>query len=124
MIPEEVRVLLEEAPEFACRYLELVEAADDDPGPAAAFGELAEFVAGLVTKAGASPAVAARCMAGVERVARESDDADELVGYAFLDSLCEDDLERISHLAGPSTRMVASRLGIAMRGARGKEASG
>lgn len=110
MSTPEVTALLEAAPEFVDRYLDLVEAADGDPGSAAAFTELADFVASLLSKPQPSWTVLARCLTGVEQVARESDDADELVVWSFLDSLCPEDLKCISPWLGPCTRELAADL--------------
>jgi hypothetical protein len=49
MIDDEVTLLLDQAPEFTDRYLGLVEEADGDPGAAATFVELADYVAGLAS---------------------------------------------------------------------------
>lgn len=107
MLAPEVVALLEAVPEFAERLLDLVEAADGDPGPAAAFTELADFVAALLSAPRPSYGVLARCLAGVEKVARESEDADELVVWSFLDCLSPDDLKSVSPWLGPRTRAVA-----------------
>jgi hypothetical protein len=95
--------LLEAAPEFVDRYLDLVEAADGDPGAAAAFTELADYVASLADQAERHRPVLLRCLAGVESVATLSDEARELVAWAFLDSLSPDDRRRLAPWFGPST---------------------
>lgn len=110
MVAPEVWTLLSEVPEFLDHLLELVEAVDGDPGAPAAFAELADFVASLVSRPSPPLGVLARCLAGVEKVARESDDAEGLVGWAFLDSLSPDDLHRISPWLGPRTLELAGEL--------------
>jgi len=120
MLARDVSVLLEAVPEFVDRFLDLVEAADGDPGGESAFSELADFVADLLAKTQTESAVEAqrlhavlgRCLAGLERVAEESADAEELVGWAFLDSLCPADAERLSVRFGPRTFVMAESLGV------------
>ncbi|MGA2307880.1 MAG: hypothetical protein ABSH29_27380 [Acidimicrobiales bacterium] len=110
MIAPEVATLLETVPEFVDRFLDLTEAADGDPGGPAAFTELADFVATLLSRRSPSHGVLSRCLACVERVARESDDADELVCWSFLDSLCPEDLRRVAPWLGPRTLALAEEL--------------
>jgi hypothetical protein len=107
MLNADVEAVLEEVPEFVDRYLELVEAVDGDPGPAATFSELADFVAMLIAQSEIPTEVLGRCVFALERVARESDEAEEVVGGAFLDSLCPEDLEQLSPLLGPCTLALA-----------------
>ncbi len=66
--------MLEAAPGFVDRYLDLVEATDGDPGMAATFTELADYVAGLAAEIERRRPVLARCLEGVESVAASSDD--------------------------------------------------
>src|ERR1700726_4619495 len=74
----EVDILLAAVPEFRGRYLELVEAADDDPGATDAFSELADFVAELAKGLEELRPVLTRCLNAVEKVACGSDEAEEL----------------------------------------------
>ena len=83
----DVGLVLEAAPEFGDRYLELVEAADGDPGAAAAFVELAEFVAALVAHIERYRPVLERCLTGVERVAESSEDAEERSSSFNVDAI-------------------------------------
>ena len=106
MMDAEIAVVLEAAPGFVDRYLDLAEAADGDPGVAATFTELADYVGGLVTEIERCTPVLARCLAGVESVATSSDDAAELVAWAFLDSLSPDDRRRLVGWLGPRTRAL------------------
>ena len=102
--------MLEAVPEFVERFTHLVEAADGDPGAPAAFCELADFVASLLSSHGPSDTVLIRCLAAVEQVARESDDAEDLVGWSFLDSLCPEDLRRVTPWLGPLTLALVDEL--------------
>jgi len=106
MTDPQVVVVLESAPEFVDRYLDLAEAADGDPGAAATLTELADYVAGLVTEIENLTPLLARCLEGVESVAASSDDAAELVAWAFLDSLSPDDRRRLMERFGPRTRAL------------------
>lgn len=99
-------IVLEAVPEFVGRYLELVELADDDPGAAEAFCELAEFVAELASGVERYRPVLTRCLAAVEQVACGSDDAEELVGWSFLDYLSLDARRMLLPWLGPSTLAV------------------
>lgn len=106
----EVEMVLRAVPEFVPQVLRLVASADGDPGGPAAFGELADYVAGLVSEIERSRPVLARAMAGVELVAASSEEAEELVGWAFLDSLSPDDLRRLDPWMGPATRRLLDAL--------------
>ena len=102
----EVDTLLAEVPEFRGRYLELVAVADDDPGATEAFAELAEFVAELAAGLEQFRPLLTRCLAAVEQVASTSDEAEELVGWSFLDYLSLDTRRTLLPWLGPSTRAV------------------
>lgn len=110
MIDPEVRTILQAVPEFADRFMELVEQVDGDPGGVAAFEALADFAAGLALEVDRFSPVLERAMAGVEEVAGSSADAEELVGWAFLDSLSPDDLRRLGPWTGPATRRLLDSL--------------
>jgi hypothetical protein len=102
--------ILEAAPEFVDRYLALVEAADGDPGAAAAFTELADFVADLVAGIERHRPALTRCLAGVESVAATSAEAQELVAWAFLDSLTPEDRRVLAPWLGPRTRSLLEEI--------------
>ena len=102
----EISTLLEAVPEFHGRYLELVELADDDPGPAEAFSELAVFVAELAMGIEQFRPLLTRCLAAVEQVAATCDDAEELVGWSFLDYLSTDARRIVLPWLGPNTLAV------------------
>jgi hypothetical protein len=106
MLDAEVAVVLDATPGFVDRYLDLTEAADGDPGMAATFTELADYVAGLVAGIEGDTATLARCLEAVESVAVSSEDAAELVAWAFLDSLSPEDRRRLEAWLGPRTRAL------------------
>jgi hypothetical protein len=110
MTEPEVEVLLEQVPEFALRYLALVEAADGDPGAAVAFEELADFTATILRLLDRAEPLFQRIMEGIEQVAASSDDAGELVGGAFLESLSPDDVRAAEQAMGPATRAILDEL--------------
>ena len=109
---EDVVAVLEAVPEFLPRYLALAEAADGDPGTAVAFEELADFAAELALSLERHRPVLARVMAGVEAVAQRSPEADEVIGWAFLDCLSPDDLRRLEPWLGPATRAVLEAMEV------------
>src|ERR1700722_3718976 len=106
MIPGEVHHVLQGAPSFVDRYLELVDAADGDPGAAAVFAELADFVAELMEELERVVPTLELCLAGVEKVAAGSPDAEELVLWSFFDNLSPDDVRRLQPWLGPRTRSL------------------
>jgi hypothetical protein len=106
MMDQEVAVVLEAVPEFVDRYLDLVEAADGEPGLAATFTELADYVAGLAGEIERRQPVLRRCLEGVESVAAGSEDGAEVVAWAFLDSLSPDDRRLLAGRLGPRTRAL------------------
>ena len=108
----EVATILRHVPEFADRYLALVEEADGDPGAVATFGELADFTAEVVRLVEDLRPLLLRVLAGVEEVAAESPDAEELVGWAFLDSLSPAEQELLRPWLGPATADTLVQLEI------------
>ena len=110
MIQPEVRLLLRQVPELAERYLALVEDVDGDPGAAAAFEELGGLVAELAQELGRVEPLLVRALAAVEEVAAGSEDAEELVGGSFLDSLSPDDVRLLAPWLGPATKTVVENL--------------
>jgi hypothetical protein len=103
---DEVKTVLEAVPEFRGRYLELVELADDDPGATEAFCELADFVAELATGLEQFGPLLKKCLVAVEQVASSSGDAEELVGWSFLDCLSIDTRRILLPWLGRSTLAV------------------
>jgi hypothetical protein len=110
VIDPEIATVLEAAPEFTDRYLAVAEAADGDPGAAAAFTELADFVGDLVAGIERDDRLLEQCLAGVESVAATGAEAEELVAWAFLDSLSPDDRRVLMARFGPRTRALALEL--------------
>jgi hypothetical protein len=106
----EVATVLEAAPGFVDRYLELAQAADGDPGVAAMFTELADYVAGLAAEIEHFTPILARCLEGVESVAASSEEAAEMVAWAFLDSLSPDDRWRLKGWFGPRTSVLMAEV--------------
>ncbi len=99
--------LLSLVPELHAAYLELVALADDDPGPAAVFAELAALVAGWLATVGEAQPALDRAFRALEAVAEDaSEEALELVGYAFFDNLSPDHQRAAQRWIGPSTRSV------------------
>jgi hypothetical protein len=105
-----VTILLSGVPEFGPAYLALLKAFDDDPGGPAVFTELADFVSERLVAIEAERPVLERALAAVESVATAGGDADELVGYAFLDSLSPEDRRLIAPWLGPTTRSLLDEL--------------
>jgi len=110
MIDPQVGVVLEAAPGFVDRYLELAESVDGDPGVAATLTELADYVAGLAAEIQRFTPVLARALQGVESVATSSDDSAELVAWAFLDSLSPDDRRSLVGWLGPRTHALLAEI--------------
>ena len=106
MIDDEVVLLLDQAPEFTERYLELVETADGDPGAAATFVELADYVAGLALAIEQFRPTLVRCLGALEAVAETSEDAEDLIVWSFFDNLSPDDFRRLELWIGPRTRSL------------------
>ncbi|HEY5252127.1 MAG TPA: hypothetical protein VIJ09_10710 [Acidimicrobiales bacterium] len=106
MIDDEVVLVLDHAPEFTDRYLELVEAADGDPGAPATFVELADYVAGLATALEQFRPALVHCLDAIEKVAQSSENAEELVVWSFFENLSPDDLRRLDLWLGPHTRSL------------------
>ena len=105
-----VESVLATVPEFAGRYVELVHQVDAEPGAAAVFSELADFVADLAYDPDGRLPLLGRCLAAVEAVAMASPDAVALVGWAFLDSLSPDEATALRPQLGPRTRELLDRL--------------
>jgi hypothetical protein len=102
----EVASLLQTLPEFTPRYLELVHGADGDPGANEAFSELADFVTELVAGLEQFRPLLVRCLSAIEGVAEVSDDAEELVGWCFLDYLSLDTRRVVLPWMGPNTLSI------------------
>jgi hypothetical protein len=103
---EEVRYVLASVPEFLSRYLELVSDDDDDPGANQAFIELAEYVSELAKGIESVRPLLTRCLDAVEKVAESSEDAEELVGWSFLDYLSVEARRVVLPWLGPQTLLI------------------
>jgi hypothetical protein len=110
MIDPDIVTVLRAVPEFAERYLDLVEAADGDPGAPVAFTELADFAAGLASEMAGRAPVLERCLRAVEEIAGSSPEAQEHIGWAFLDSLSPDEVRALLPWMGPRTRALLDEL--------------
>ncbi len=97
-------------PELADRYLALAEAADGHPGAAAVFDELADHVAVLAGPGAVAAPDLDRCLAAVEHVAATSPDAEELVGWTFLDGLPPATRQWLRPRLGPATAALLAEL--------------
>jgi hypothetical protein len=106
VIDDDVALVLAGTPEFVDRYLELVEATDDDPGAAVTFAELADYVAELGKRVEKFRPALVGCLAAVEKVAETSEDAEELIVWSFFDNLSPDDIRRLDPWLGPRTRSL------------------
>jgi hypothetical protein len=102
----EVTTLLRTCPEFTPRYLELVHGADGDPGANEAFSELADFVTELASGLEQFRPLLVRCLSAIEGVAEASDDAEELIGWCFLDYLSLDTRRVVLPWMGPNTLSI------------------
>jgi hypothetical protein len=109
-IDPDVVTVLRAVPEFAQRYLGLAEAADGDPGAPAAFTELADFAAGLAARMTVHVPLLERCLRAVEEIAATSPEAQEHIGWAFLDSLSPEEIRALLPWLGPHTRTLLDQL--------------
>ena len=107
---EEVEALLSAVPEFAERYLQLVQDADGNPGANEAFSELADYVAELASGLEQFRPLLVKCLSAVEHVAAVSEDAEELVGWCFLDYLSIDTRRAVLPWLGPSTLSILEEI--------------
>jgi hypothetical protein len=98
-------------PEFVPRYLAAVDAAGDELGEPTLLMELADFVSELLAAAGSCVEVMDRALGVVEDAlaSRYGDDPDfdDMVAFAFFDSLSPDQRHRLGRWLGPhSTALV------------------
>lgn len=120
MIEPEVRLLLHRVPELGERYVALVEAADGDPGTAATLGELGEVVSEWAGQLAHLEPVLRRTLAALEEMAARSEEAQELVAGAFLDSLSPDEVRLLRPWFGPATRAALDDLELPYRRDEGR----
>jgi hypothetical protein len=100
--PDVITVLLT-VPELAPTYLRLAALADDDPGAAALFGEMADQLTELLARGRGDWPIVSRILQAVEHTAATSLDAEELVVWSFLDALSPTVLGTIRSRLGPAT---------------------
>jgi hypothetical protein len=106
-----VAELRQAVPEMEDRYEDLVDIYEDDIGADVVFGALADLVNDIVLGGEGDDALLARCLDLVESLAEESDpDADEIVGFHFLDMLAPGTLDQVTPSLGEHTRGVLARL--------------
>lgn len=106
-----VAELRQAVPELEDRYDELVDIYEDDLGADVVFGELADLVNGVVVGKEGDEALLDRCLDIVESLAEAGDrDADEIVGFYFLDQLSPGTLTRVTSRLGEHTLDVLDRL--------------
>jgi hypothetical protein len=106
-----VAELRQAVPELDDRYLELVDIHEDDLGADVVFGELADLVDDIVLGRDGDEALLGRCLDVVESLAETGDpDADEIVGFYFLDQLSPGTLTRVTSSLGEHSLDVLDRL--------------
>jgi hypothetical protein len=106
-----VAELRQAVPELEDRYGELVDIYEDDLGADIVFGELADLVNDVALGKEGDEALLERCLDVVESLAETSDrDADEIVGFYFLDQLSPGTLTRVTSRLGEQTLDVLDRL--------------
>lgn len=116
MIEPQVEKVLAAVPELSPRYCELVEDADDDPGAAAVFEELALFLTDLLRDPGggrlpgSGEALVERALDAVEAAAG-GPDAEELVCWSFLWNLGGPELSALRPLMGRRTLRLLDEIG-------------
>jgi hypothetical protein len=103
--------LREAVPEMENRYQDLVDIYEDDIGADVVFGALADLVNDFVLGGEGDMALLGRCLDFIESLAELVDpDADEIVGFYFLDMLSPGALARITPHLRESTNEVLDRL--------------
>jgi hypothetical protein len=106
-----VAELRQAVPELEDRYGELVDIYEDDLGADIVFGELADLVNYVALGKEGDEALLERCLDVVESLAETGDpDADEIVGFYFLDQLSPGALNRVTSRLGEHTLDVLDRL--------------
>jgi hypothetical protein len=106
-----VAELRQAVPELEERYGQLVDIYEDDLGADVVFGELADLVNDVVLGKDEGEPLLDRCLDLVESLAEMGDrDADEIVGFYFLDQLSPGALARVTSRLGEHTLDVLDRL--------------
>jgi hypothetical protein len=103
--------LREAVPEMESRYQDLVDIYEDDIGADVVFGALADFVNDVMLGGDGDTALLDRCLDFIESLAELGDpDADEIVGFYFLQMLSPGTLARATSRLGEYTNEVLDRL--------------
>jgi hypothetical protein len=100
-------------PEFLPTFMELVRAADDDPGDVVILLNLADFVADRLATGEERPTALERALGLIETLidcSEDPDDAAELVSMAFFDSFSPVDRERLTPWLGPRSLLALEAL--------------
>ncbi len=106
-----VAELRQAVPELEDRYDALVDVYEDDIGADVVFGELADLVNDVVLGKEGDEALLDRCLDVLESLAERADrDADDIVGFYFLDQLSPGTLTRVTSRLGEHTLDVLDRL--------------
>jgi hypothetical protein len=103
--------LRQAVPELEDRYDGLVDIYEDDLGADVVFGELADLVNDVVLGKEGDDALLDRCLDVVESLAETGEpDADEIVGFYFLDQVSPGVRARITSRLGEHTLDVLDRV--------------
>jgi hypothetical protein len=103
--------LRQAVPELEDRYDGLVDIYEDDLGADVVFGELADLVNDVVLGKEGDDTLLDRCLDVVESLAETGEpDADEIVGFYFLDQVSPGVRARITSRLGERTLDVLDRL--------------
>jgi hypothetical protein len=103
--------LRQAVPELEDRYDGLADIYEDDLGADVVFGELADLVNDVVLGKEGDDALLDRCLDVVESLAERGEpDADEIVGFYFLDQVSLGVRARITSRLGEHTLDVLDRL--------------
>jgi hypothetical protein len=106
-----VAELCQVIPEMEDRYQDLVDIYEDDIGADVVFGALADLVNDIVLGGEFDEALLGRCLDFVESLAEQGDpDADDIVGFYFLDLLSPGTLAGVTPTLGDRTLAVLDRL--------------
>lgn len=106
-----IAAMRQAVPEMEDRYLDLVDIYEDDVGADVVFGALADLVNDIVLGHEHDERVLTRCLDVVESLAELGDpDADEIVGFFFLDLLSPGTLAGVTSSLGEHTLGVLDRL--------------
>jgi hypothetical protein len=103
LLDPDVALLLAAIPSMERVYLEMAAATDEDPDASVLLAEMADRVTSLLGQIETCRPELLSYLSAVETLARSSESAEELVGWAFLDSLGAESTERLLPWIGPCT---------------------